>query len=685
MSNDYIKRANITLEKSETVVLSTTAERINSKNQPIRCPFVATSYRMYILSGSDRDLAIYARINFNDISMIELVDRYRFNISVERKEFRFQDRAAISLFKSIVGHLQSIFTKDQMPVVKYSLDIGKIRMSTHSYSKRVAYQIYLSGEQVPEGLIKQLHSNVNDRLTYIDFGKFKDASYYMEYLVDALEVAPNIVEVNMPKLRKNCWSIVARLLKKNTHITHITLNDEMDETFQLCIDALDENYESKVNEITFIETHLKSKHYKLLLSLCAIKKMYSLNFIEAMTSKTLVKLLPVLTLEEGFKTITHMSFDDMKCFNVKEFFKYATHIKQIRLVNCNTIICDLFDNLPQNIETIEISGGSGEKELSNRIDPPSTLQRLALNDIKWTAESLFKVCQVFFQFDSSLDFNFALCNCDLAEEEWRKFFNELPRITNPSRTITKFFWNDNIVSPQLLNFLANLPNIDYITLNGSVKPENIIPVSEFISKCKSLNSVSISGGKFRLGENCVTLFRQLKPVTNIELLEVVDQNFGANGLKELAGLLTKNKSIKYVSFEHCDVTDKEEWVNFFEALSNRGTPLDFIFPYNELRGLKKEEIANLEDLYLNIKNGTARAGQYEAEIDELMRGINDEEKGAKTFSTEEYMLNDEAPDVPLDWDLRLNPIDLPDIANEVQDILNANSYDAVMYRLLTEV
>lgn len=662
----------------ETVVICVAVDVIVKKKTE-RMAILATNFSLCFLERTSKSKwELQYKCHYGEVSLIALESPKKFGIDAGKRFFSIEHKNGTLLFKGIVQLMKSVIPKKNMPKVSYDNGIvGNIEYLPNSFSSRVAFNFFASKKKIPDGLIDEIDKLVKHSSIEIDFGFLPEFAQYIEFLVESIEVLPQVQSVVIPKLgKKPNWSPVATLLRNNLTLKHIKTAETIDSGFKQVIEAVKSNKDSPLIAFTFQNTEIKSDSFSMLRTFFENTQISSLTINEAITSENLSKLLK--ENPQIFERIEVLSISLCQNLDVSLLLKSLPVIKHCRLVQCNINVSAMMGVIGNTeLESLTIIEGYSRDPFPSGSILPRMLSSICIQKIQWEKNTIIQALDTFIGHSPInpyiLDFSFIYLKADY----WMETLNHFNQIA-PSSTLSELIWHENKIKNEFFNHCEQVPNLTRLSLCGLPKNNDVInKLASSLLKLKNLKVLHVIGSREAFFGHLISMFLNgIQMMTSLEELDVSGHSFGDEGLIHLAKFLVNSKNIKCVEFSNNNITSKEAWVQFFETLINRGPALYFPFPTNDLSVLKnkklihKKEIDSLRDFYATIINGTA--------TNVVTDTINSNEVFANEDGENEDSESQNSEPSPIEWDLHWPISQLPDTTQYVQQILDFFTLDLAM-------
>ena len=211
-----------------------------------------------------------------------------------------------------------------------------------------------------------------------------------------------------------------------------------------------------------------------------------------------------------------------------------------------------------------------------------------MSRIAWNSPATF--CNAWKVFMNHTNENFKLVlQKETIPGDWSIVLKEIG--ASESNKIDSFSWEMNPVDSTIIPFFTKSSNIKNLSFQGSLNSSNATEFAKVFVKMKDLKYLNVDGSSdVKIGESAVSFLRELVASKSLEDLSIKNQDFGDSGLNELSNFLMKNLKVTKIAFEGNKVTKAESFIHFFETVMNRGPPLNFRFPEDELKTMKKNHL-----------------------------------------------------------------------------------------------
>ena len=643
----------------------------------------------------DKKFSLIEKVPNNSFTQISLQNMSTILISAGKFQIAIEHPSAHMLFKFFASHLYSILTENEMPKLHFDPQLLEKVNPTKSFIKRFAYLCEVNRLKVPDDFLNDLADLFSrKKMKMLNFVQNEWLLPYLDIILNCLDFQPSITSVKIPNAGKITWQALAECLKTNRSLKSIIIFQPYDPSFTMIIDALAQNKGTRLRKMTFGETSFQESEGPLLKALLSLNILDTLEFDKCFTASCFSAILPMLSESSGFKRLKSIGFNGINGLMADNIFAKMPWLTSISLLNSNINVSAALKILPPTIEKFKITGGNATDPIPEFV-VPKKLVDIQLSKINWTPQSLAQVITMFFNHNPEFPpqspapsprgkqqqqqeveektYFVDLSDSQMTEDQWNEFSSMSIGVTNPNPQMNHFVWDNNPISPSIINVLSSMNEMKSISVSGSLNANTILTFCEFVTQSKFIKTVTINGGLHKLKpDECVTLMRGLINCTNIEELCINDHGFGQKGAVALAELLHANKTIRYAEFMNNNMLTRESWFTFFEKIMDRGPPLEIPWP-EEIMNLYKKKIIkqndldHLHDCWKNVENGCEDA-QGE-DVGEAM-----------DFGVLEDAEQEEDNEQPVDvnWDLQTEHVPLVSTEKVCEQTLKRLSYKNVI-------
>lgn len=662
------------LKKDEEALICMSCNRVDKKKKE-KCVLFVTTLSISILESKGKSYSVKDNIPFDSITKLALVDKASLDIHTSKIFIALEHSNMISIFKSIYHYINSIFLASEVPKISYETKhTGKLKPNKN-FGYRLKYINLKHKLKIPTATIEKLEKILTaKKLRYLDFTVDEDLLKHADSVIDCIETLTSVSEITLPKT-KHVWANFLKCAKYETRISSIIICNSFDSSFKHIIEDLQNLKSCGIKRVTFRENDISDRDKDYIRTIASLKKLDTMVFDKCCNEKTFSKFLAALSKEPGFKEITHMEFISIEGIKAVELFTAAPWLEAVKFTKCNVNIPQIITKLPPYLMKLLIDTDTAMTTFE-QFTPPETISTIEFKNVKWSPEALHGFLNYFVNLNPTQGFKLNFSGIIMDEKSWDNFSSYSFDVSEET-TLKEFFWDNNPITPPIMKMLHDVKSLDLLAVSGSLSEQTILPFADFIESCQNLSNLVINGSNNPLNvEKSVTLLRGIRNCKNIQRLAFNEQNFGEEGLTAMCELLLANKSISYIEFENSGVSSKDAWYQFFEKLTERGPPLEILWP-SEFAKLEddgvftQKDLDHLHDCWTNIMNGCEEKMEEEGQQTQLDFGTDIE-----TVDEPEETI------APLDWDLQIPDIPVQGVDEIVDAKMKKFSYQSVVENLV---
>lgn len=563
------------------------------KNDSKEKVLLATEYSLYLFkcSKSGKSYSIMTQFNWTDLKEIEFIQKDQFSMTYQEGMIKIQHHGATYLLKLILNHITSILNPQEIPKLNVPSNIiDELYHLPDSFVRRFRYKLKTNNQKLPDDLISSLKkATLSNEL---DINKLpSNAVNYIDLILSCLQVEPAIVSIVLPhsNQKQTFWNQLAVCMKFNTTLRTLVTSDKLESSVKSLCESIVNNKESKLKNFAFIETEITEKQLSTLSKLLNASSAESLFFDKSMSPETMNKFITSSNFTNIFHKLKSFTLKNIVGVNVKNVFETLNRVTKLSFINCNINVNDVIQEIQKvNCVSLSVIGGlcSGKFDSNTKLNP--TLAHLNMSKIAWNSPATF--CAAWKVFMNHTNENFKLVlQKETIPGDWSQVLKEIG--ASGSNKIDSFSWEMNPVDSSIIPFFTKSTNIKNLSFQGSLNSTNATEFAKIFVKMKDLKYLNVDGtSEVKMGESTVSFLQELCESKSLEDLSIKNQDFGDAGLNELANFLMKNLKVTKIAFEGNKITKAETFIHFFETVMNRGPPLSFRFPEEELHAMKKNHL-----------------------------------------------------------------------------------------------
>lgn len=696
----------------------------SSNNKQITAIMLVTNYCFYLLekNSPEKSHSIVAQIKWIDTKNIIFHDPQTFTISNNTESFKIGHPQVQNFLTIIIKHIENILLNNEKPEYQNCKSFLSKASHTHeAYIERFKYQIRSANiEEYPETLIKEL-TKVICRKTQLNIPTLPNSDKFAVYLLDCCQIEPTIRSIVVPQgLHQTYWNIIGKCLQTNTTLIHIHTNDRATDDIAAIPEALKNNPNSPLTQLTFSRTNFTPQYFQYLNEIVQMLPFKELAFENAITANDLNQLVDNDAILFAMTSAQTLTFKTIKGIILTPIISAIHSLKEINLINCQVSIDELMTLLPSTkMQVVRVYGGTATNKLNTKITLPSTLYSLAFDKITWEGNTLAQMWQlcighlqkvtVTSHNENDLSFvnppdtkrdmvTLSFASATLSKTQWNDFFSAMDYRIG-SKLLKELDWSENPFQPQILYFMMNCPKLHVINANGCFSPNssNIQDFTDFLNASKTIKKLSIKGtSNCRLKQASNLFFDNLKGNTRLLELDVSDNEIGDEGLSELLDLLMVNKTIKKIRFENNDIVNPKSYYTFFDTLKECGSKLNILYPDKDLYGMYKANLIDgksvnyIQDCYGRVVSADGDDDDNDSDDSDESDSSEQQLSLHKSDTNPEFEVNlgldtrtasEAFLGVYDDWFLQIPHVQLPDTDAQIDAIARVYNTETLIDRL----
>lgn len=646
-----------------------------------------TDTYFYVLIQNEDKLRALCQIGWPFLKKIVMPEKTSFTVFDQFGNYKIQSPDSPLIVSKIINYLKSFLYQDELP--KIQVDSSFITQTKTNQLPQISRFMYLTNKlnlKMPIKLIKRYEEDL-EKNQLIDFASYPSSSSYLDLLIDSITVGPSLTSLSIPAgLKKSNWRLVEKILKYNSKLSYIVFYDKIDSSFfKLAEDISSYSIES----VKFCDSQFRNEHAQILLTFLKNAKVHNLAFLNksknsnACDSSFLNRMASVGDLSQ----ISTLSLENFQKIGAQNLFKNFKGLKNIKILNdednegtnFEEDISTIINSIPlaSILESIEIKCGKAISKIDTDMTISKTLNSITLSQIQWEQNTFIDAWVFFSRHQPNMNLKLDFSGATPPDRIWSDFFEILPQY-KPSKKLSKITdlrFESNPIKLQFILFLKRLPNLQKLSIAGSLSQDNpslIEQFGQFVSSSSTLKELNVSGNEYGvLRTSIIPLLKEMQNNKSIEVLDVSNNNFGEQGLRALKELLLSSKSIRWINFSGNKVDSSDALVSFFDSMEERNLPLKFEFPMEDIKFLKKKSKIRSSTI-LKLKKSHEKIQAIEADDDEKQDEIS--------FGSEHQ--NDSIDDLVngSEWKLPYPDIPEPDNTIPLQQFNNTYSLTALVQK-----
>ena len=542
------------------------------------------------------------------------VTKFIFDPSHKRLEMHFEDgdiifehEKAEDIGKILLEHILNINEPKNYPEINFpDFFIEEFTPSPDCVLLRYRARSFGKGRE-PSMSILNLISKTDLSNGVIDVTSYKGNSNAIDDLFFALLIDPRIKSIKLPKAQQgdSMWVVLARFLSNNSTLQMFEIRQPYDEATEPAFEHISSNENINLTSMAFTNTLLPTTTGRYIKLMLKNKKVKELKFSKAINGD-FIHFMRHLIDEPGFFSVETLRISGQLKMDIPVLLTMCKNIKDLSLIKTGIDISEILSSL---------NAAKGKIKL-NRLDishngcrykiPPSTnfggAQEIIVNSSGFTVMSLASIIAAVGK--SREPCTLSLAYGEINTGDWKRLCSKLKEFKDLQ--INELIWDGNIVLPDFVEFLKNMPNLKSLSLKGSHISDGMVckSLASFISNSSTLESLNISGD----GEECltsessVTIIDAIRQNRSIHTLDIQTTPFKPSCLKRLANALMENRVVESISIDKNQVYQLDAWKYFFATLLNHGKPLQIKFPNFDMTLMEDQGIISSDTIEIFKSN-----------------------------------------------------------------------------------
>ena len=537
-----------------------------------------------------------------------------------RTEFVFSHPKAGKIISKMYLYISSYTFPDMMPQIIFPEDYEKPEQAPGDVISYLRMKMRRKNHAVSSSLLDSIRSYLRTRPTQFRMTQIPGMAENVRILMEALSFEPRITTVVVPfDSEMDVLRLLRKFLKVNRNITKVVFDGPVPDAvlFQRFAEAFIHLNRTSTNELVFNDSDFTVDHF---FSLCFIVRNKSFKAITFKNALRPIVVNPfVMKVEEnpGFQTLQSLTVQDLIGLNIRYLLPCLTRVQTLNLVHCDFEIADLFDVLTTaestkeatySLVSLNISGNRNHKKIVDDILLPESLMDLVMTDITWDLDSLMLFMDGLSKTQTHLTLD--LSRTQLPLGKWNTFFFNIEDMKIASIDALK--WNENPMDECFMRFLTNCTSLKMLSLNGCLSgKEEVIPrLIKFISETETLEVLAIAGTHLRaLGKETLKIVKALEQNRSIRRLDLRNNKAGKRIMEELMTVMMDNRLVEEVLLDGNEIGDMNSYIDLYDALQKRGTPLIMPWPQKEIDEMlqygttTREQVDQAKQLYMVVIRG----------------------------------------------------------------------------------
>jgi len=360
-----------------------------------------------------------------------------------------------------------------------------------------------------------------------------------------------------------------------------SLGDKIPEFFRL----IENNPNSKIQAISFLESSLSLQDLKLLGNSAKKRKIHSFSFHNAIFGSYRTFFDPFLMTFIG-DSLNYLDMSNTNGLDIRGLIPCISNIMFLKLRNCNIDIASLLHMISKHLKRIcilDICENEMKTHINDDIVLPETIFTVFADNMRWKSNIMSFLKCIFSQF--KLGLRLTLSNASLSESEWFEVFSFLE--SSSFFSLVSLKWDYNPINNSFFSFLLRNPLLSSLSLSYCFPFNQISSLNSFIDYLGRKPSIQMllckGNGDNYLGRSLSLVIENL---ASIQSLEIVDFSYNKSGDSSFDHIksFVLNHNIRVCNFDGQFPTSKDLYFEFLRSITKfRYNVLSF--PENDLKYL----------------------------------------------------------------------------------------------------
>ena len=586
-----------------------------------------------------------------DLTKISFHEPNRVQIHFKSEKLNLTIEDAENFLTQVINHLYQLFGEH----FSVKLNIQPIVITPPEQPDKFLFaELFLSychSLNLPENevVFMTLKNYQKNDIVDINLTKIKTDFKYLIAIIKSLSYGFNIRSLSLQSDSStvDLFQILENIIKNNQSILKsLSIHDHYYfEGFDSFCQSL---LETNINQIQFVNIPFSQNLFQIFFEILPKTNINILSFSKCQFYPEVIDYMA--SNISYFSKISSLSINetgflsDSDVFNT--FFSFLTNlpeISELELINNQIDISDVFHSLDQSeipLTMINLSNNFCSNKFTGAYVLPVTLVDIRLRSVKWSPAALFSLLTLQnyvnpiyldVSMQKELSQNKISSNNENSLIELHKLFT-----ADKSLNISSFIWDYNYISTRLFDYLTNMVNIRTLSLNCSILDTSLDNSFEFLSFLTYLQNSQIQELSIRGGSNGSLLSEQkgsikkflktLSSLSNLESIDISDNEIGDTGFELFIDFICKNKNIKRVSFDGNKLQNPQKFiegctkllkVDHFEYLSK---PKRDIIELSKKEDLLKLPNGAIENIWNEVKKkfNSNSKNDFEADIIDMI-------------------------------------------------------------------
>ncbi|OHT04556.1 hypothetical protein TRFO_27945 [Tritrichomonas foetus] len=516
-------------------------------------------------------------------------------------------------------HLYSIMKENELPSIDFPV-VSKCT-SINNPAVRFISLAYHDINQISHGGNDFLRNYFESNPTEFVASHFRNFIPEFTLLLSCVECIPTCVNLVMDcEISDYLAKSLAEIILHNISFYEIEFSAAIKGNLKEFADNLIKNKSNPLTSMKFFNSPIDSKVIGPIVTIIENHSLESLHISGCFKENTAKQFFTKIENVQKFREIPEIDFSNSQKIYADDICPLLSNVKYLNLSNCKLEICPFLEGLIHfnvlNIETIDLSKNYGMEPFRSFKALPKTLKNIVIDEISWDAESFIDAFPKILAHNpedssgstvhndsKSTIFELSIANTSLHASTWQKLIECLCSIE--SCKLTSLNWKNNTINTAFFDWINELKLLHSINLTGCFKsnPQLLVSICYFIEHTTSLKEFILDAeGSCEIGQReGSAVIDSLQKNYSLEYISLKKQPLGNDNIRKLTEALMINRRISRLDFDFLGCTDQSALLNFFQTLSNRGTPLVIKYPETIATSMEQNHLLTDENI-LTLKS-----------------------------------------------------------------------------------
>ena len=488
--------------------------------------------------------------------------------------------------------------------------------------QKVKYGNVQQQDKAVKSIIETLRYSIFD----VDLSKFEDQKNALPLFADILPLLPNIRSISMRNINLlDAYKCMLDVTSNTGSLDHIEINGETTQSFEKFMNALINNLDSNVRNLTFNGAQFSEKQLSVLLSFMRTRSCSSLSLIDSVPANVLNYFYSQFITDASLSDLIELRLEKTYGLNLYSILPSIANITILSLADCaldlNKTLSKFSKQDFPNLTALNLSKNLCVEQLNSSHKLPKNLSTLMLDEMELPDETLITLFSLLKK-NRKEKFRLSICKVTASKKSWTALFEYLLSIDKYSSMFSSLVWDNNKVSESFFTFLRNQTKLEYLSLNGCFSEKekaDVDSVSSFIQENRTIKSFSISGDEEKyLGASLKTVIASIrKRETKLDYLDIGNNKCGDEGIEEMKQLLECCIPPRIIIIDGSEPVKSKAITEFLNFAFSSNVDACISFPKRDLdylarlKRLTSDQYTKIKEMYM-IPEGPDSKSPFDA-------------------------------------------------------------------------